>query len=176
MPPHCDSLDGPVVVAARAALEQQDVDVILPYVHADGERELREAFDLAVGSRALGAPAREVADRWFFETAVRIHRSGEGAPFTGLKPAGLDVGPAVPVAERAIESGSTAELVETLCGIVRAEVEERHAHVMASKGHASDGVDAARAYVQASLGLQVWAHGVYQQTTAATHIGAHEHG
>jgi hypothetical protein len=176
MPPHCDSLDGPVVVAARAALEQQDVEMILPYVHADGERELREAFDLALASRTLGSPAREVSDRWFFETAVRIHRSGEGAPFTGLKPAGLDVGPAVPAAEQAIASGSAAELAETLCGIVRTQAEERHARVIALKAHAGTSVDAARTYVQASLGLQVWAHGVYEQATAAPHAGAHEHG
>lgn len=36
MPPHCDSLDGPVVTAARQALEAGDVDIVLPFVHADG--------------------------------------------------------------------------------------------------------------------------------------------
>jgi hypothetical protein len=33
MPPHCDSMDGPVVTAAIQALNAQDVDLILPYVH-----------------------------------------------------------------------------------------------------------------------------------------------
>ncbi len=103
MPPHCDSLDGPVVSAARLALETDEVDLILPYVDADGEHELRDAFDRARKVRTLGGEARDVADRWFFETAVRVHRAGgEGAPFTGLKPAGgLDVGPVIPTAERA---------------------------------------------------------------------------
>jgi hypothetical protein len=32
MPPHCDSLDGPVVTAAREALDTTDVDLILPFV------------------------------------------------------------------------------------------------------------------------------------------------
>jgi hypothetical protein len=30
MPPHCDSLDGPVVAAARRALDAGDVDLALP--------------------------------------------------------------------------------------------------------------------------------------------------
>ena len=80
MPPHCDSLDGPVVAAARAALAAGDVDLILPYVHRDGEEEMRDAFDRAIKVRALGPEAEEVADRWFFETTVRVHRAGEGAP------------------------------------------------------------------------------------------------
>ena len=66
-------MDGPVVVAARRALDAADVDVILPYVHADGEPEVREAFERALKARALGGEARDIADRWFFETAVRVH-------------------------------------------------------------------------------------------------------
>lgn len=177
MPPHCDSLDGPVVTAARRALEQADVDVVVPFVHAEGEAEVREAFDLAVKARALGPDASEVADRWFFETVVRVHRAGEGAPFTGLKPAGLDVGPIIPAAERALESGSAGELVDLLCDGVRDQVEWRHSHAMMLKEHAAEGIAAARAYVEATLGLQVWAHAVHEQVMAGphAHLGAHEH-
>lgn len=178
MPPHCDSLDGAVVTAARQALAGADVDVVLPYVHVDGEAEVRDAFDLALKARALGLAAREVADRWFFETVVRVHRAGEGAPFTGLKPAGLDVGPVIPKAERALETGSPDELVGFLCDSVRDEVERRHRHAMALKDHASEGTAAARAYVEAMLGLQVWAHALHRQITADphAHVGAHDHG
>jgi Family of unknown function (DUF6448) len=34
--------------------------------------------------RRLGHEAKELAARFFFETLVRIHRAGEGAPYTGL--------------------------------------------------------------------------------------------
>lgn len=177
MPPHCDSLDGPVVIAARRALAEGDVDLILPYVHADGEAEVRGAFDLAVKARAMGGEATEVADRWFFETAVRVHRAGEGAPFTGLKPVGLDVGPVIPLAERALESGSVGELADMLSTAVRQQVEARHSHAMALGEHAGEGVPQARAHVQAMLGLQVWAHHLYQQILAGPHgdTAGHEH-
>lgn len=173
MPPHCDSLDGPVVTAARKALDAQDVNLILPYVPREGEEEVKQAFDKVIAVRKSdGANTREVADSYFFETVVRIHRAGEGAPFTGLKPAGLDVGPVIPVAERAIETGSPDELIELLSQTVRDEVKERFAHMLHLKEHAGHGVEAAREYVEAMLGLQVWSHGVYLALKAS----AHEHG
>jgi hypothetical protein len=112
--PPCDSLDGPVVKAARRALEAGDVDLILPYAFEEGWEEIRRAFDLTRRAWAAGGEAAEVADRWFFETVVRVHRAGEGAPYTGLKPAGLDVGPVIPVAEHAIEGESADELADLL--------------------------------------------------------------
>ena len=114
MPPHCDSMDGPVVQAAVKALEAEDIDLILPYVHKEGEPEVIQAFEKVLQVRKDGALTRELADRYFFETAVRVHRAGEGAPYTGLKPAGLDVGPVIPVAEKAIEAGSEEELADLL--------------------------------------------------------------
>ena len=169
MPPHCDSLDGPVVRAARAALAAADVDVVLPYVHADGEAEVREAFDRVRKVRDLGPEVQDLADRWFFETVVRVHRAGEGAGFSGLKPEGLDVGPVIPAAERVLASDSPDELVDLLCREVREQVEHRHREARQLEAHAAEGVPQARAHVQASLGLQVWAHGVHKRLLAAPH-------
>ena len=90
---HCDTLDGPVVIKAKEALEKRNVDLVLPWVSADKEGEVRKAFDLAVAVRGKGPKEKELADTYFFETLVRVHREGEGAPYTGLKPAGLDLGP-----------------------------------------------------------------------------------
>lgn len=177
MPPHCDSLDGPVVRAARQALDREDVTLILPYVHKAGEDEVRHAFELAVKARAQGPEARDLADLYFFETVVRVHRAGEGAPYTGLKPAGLDVGPVIPLAESAIESGSAAELADFLAEAVRRETLERFAAVTTAQATADQGVDAAREHVEAMLGLQVWAHKLHGAIHAAAHEGAaHEHG
>src|SRR5512135_2776511 len=166
MPPHCDSVDGPVVTAARQALQQGEVDLVLPYVQVEGEQEVRQAFNLARKARALGPAAREVADQWLFETVVRVHRAGEGAPFTGLKPAGLDVGPVIRAAEQALASGSPEPLCDTLGGIVRDQIEHRHAHALQLKERAGEGVPEARKYVEATLGLQVWAQGIYRQALA----------
>ena len=85
---HCDTLEGPVVSTAKAALENGDVTPVLKWVKEDDEKEIRELFAKTLSARKQGKEARELADRYFFETLVRVHRAGEKAPFTGLKPAG----------------------------------------------------------------------------------------
>ena len=175
MPPHCDSLDGPVVQAARRALEADNVNLVLPYAPKTAEREIIEVFDKVVQARRTDAICREVADRYFFETVVRLHRAGEGAPFTGLKPAGLEVGPIIPIAEKAIETGNAAALEESLVAAVREQVTDRFHHLGHLRAGAHRGVDAARAYVEAMLGLQVWAHALYQATRAKGHAPGHAH-
>jgi hypothetical protein len=160
-----------VVRAAKAALDQSDVDLVLPYVPVEGEDEVRRSFELAGKARAQGGEARDLADRYFFETVVRVHRAGEGAAFTGLKPAGLDVGPVIPLAEAAIESGDPAALTAFLTDSVAAEVASRLATVKELERHSGEGVPQAREYVSAMLGLQVWAH----KLNGAVHAAAHEH-
>ena len=169
MPPHCDSMDGPVVLAARRALDAGDPKLVLPYVKAAGEAEVLRAFDQTMAAHDGNRAANEVADLYFFDTVVRVHRAGEGAPYTGLKPAGLGFGPVVPVAERALESGSPDELVALLTEKVRHEVLERFAMAMALKAYPAGDVQAARRYVEASLGLQVWAHALYGRASAGPH-------
>jgi hypothetical protein len=169
-------MDGPVVTAARQALETGNVKLILPYVPREGEAEIIQAFERVLPLHKQSNGAKEVADLFFFETVVRVHRAGEGAPYTGLKPAGLDVGPVIPVAERAIETGSAEELKTLLSGLVKDEVQKRFDHMLHLKEHAAHSVSAAREYVEAMLGLQVWSHKLYLTAKAAAHESGHEHG
>lgn len=146
---HCDGLDGPVVTLARKALESGNVNLVLPWVRAQDEGEIRDAFDHALAVRKLGPDARELADTHFFETLVRIHRAGEGAAFTGLKPAGRDLGPAIPAADQALEHGSVDAVVKLLTDAIRAGVHQRfHAAAGRRKFDAND-ISAGRAYVEA---------------------------
>jgi hypothetical protein len=153
-----------VVRAAAQALDRENVDLVLPFVRESGEDELRRAFDLARKARTQGSDAREVADRYFFETAVRIHRAGEGAPFTGLKPAGLDVGPVIPIAEAAIAAGDPAPLADFLAAAVRDSTLGRYAEMNALRPDGESTVAETRDYVERMLGLQVWAHKLYERT------------
>jgi hypothetical protein len=175
MPPHCDSLDGPVVRAAQRALHAADVALVLPYVPKESEQEVVDVFAKVVRARQANTLCAEIADRYFYETVVRLHRAGEGAAFTGLKPAGLDVGPVIPVAEKAIESGNAGALEDVLVTAVREELAERFHRLGHLREDADRSVDGTRAYVQAMLGLQVWAHGLYQVTHARGHAAGHVH-
>jgi hypothetical protein len=154
-------MDGPVVKAAIVALEKRDVNLILPWVPKKSEKELQEAFEKALHARTRGKEAMEVADYWFFETAVRLHREGEGAPYTGLKPAGLDWGPVVPKADRAIEQGNAKEVIDMISRAVEEELRKRFNHAMAKKAYDKNDVDAAREYVHAMLGFVLFSHRLY---------------
>lgn len=179
MPPHCDSLDGPVVTAARRSLDAGDVELILPFVPEDGEAEVRAMFGAVLPVRDLTDEAREVADRLFFETVVRIHRSGEGAPYTGLKPAGLDVGPVIPLAEQAIEAGSPEPVTKYLTGVLHEQLKQRLEQVNALSAAKDRSVADGRAYIEAMLGFQVYAHHLCQAMRAPAHEGhgngGHQH-
>ena len=84
---HCDTMDGPVIAAARMALQAGDVTPVLKWIPKQSEPEIRAAFTRTLKVRAGGAEAKELADTYFFETLVRLHLAGEGEPYTGLKPA-----------------------------------------------------------------------------------------
>lgn len=170
MPPHCDSLDGPVVTAAKAALADANVGLVLPFVPESAEEQVQEAFERTRAAQAEGGHfAHEVADLYFFDTVVRLHRAGEGAPFTGLKPAGLDVGPVIPLAEQAIEKRSIDELFAFLSAELQRQLQLRLDKIEAL----SAGVTTAerREYVEASLGLQVYSHHLFKFMQRSPHEG-----
>ena len=156
---HCDALDGPVVVEARAALEANDVTPLLKWVRAQDEAEIREAFAQAVAVRKLGAEAKKVADTYFFETLVRIHRAGEGAPYSGLKPAGM-IDPAFVKADRVLEGGPVNELADAISAHAAEGLRERYARAAEARKHANDSVEAGRKYVEAYVDYIHYVEGI----------------
>jgi len=145
---HCDTVDGPVVTEARTALESGDITPVLKWVKRNDETEVRGAFQRARAVRTKGPEARELADRYFFETLVRLHRAGEGAPYTGLQPAGA-VEPLVAAADRAIAEGEVAHLAAEIGEAAERGVRERFDRLIAAKVHKDESVDAGREYVEA---------------------------
>jgi len=145
---HCDSLDGPVVNDARAALEKGEVAPVLKWVKAEHEETVRKAFAEAGKVRGLSPEANALADQYFFETLVRVHRQGEGVAFSGLKPAGM-IDPAIAKADQALASGSVDKLADAVAAHVGEAMRERFAHAQATKQHADDSVQAGREFVEA---------------------------
>jgi hypothetical protein len=76
---HCDGLDGPVVKAAQRALETRNPALVLIWVQERDEPDIRKAFGQTLAVRALSSQARELADRFFFETRPPASRRRRGA-------------------------------------------------------------------------------------------------
>ena len=109
------------------------------------------------------------------ETVVRIHRAAEGAPYTGLKPAGLSVGPVIPLAERAIEEHSVDRLAGFLADELRHELKNRLEVVEKLAAERGRSLQDERRYVEAMLGFEVHSHHLYQAMRAADHHDAAGH-
>ena len=145
---HCDTLNGPVVSAARVALQQGDVTPVLKWVKETEEAEVRDAFQRTLAVRRASPEARELADLYFFETLVRLHRQGEGEPYTGLKPA-TAIDPAIEGADKALETGSVNDVVTRITEQATAGIRQRFALAKARRSHADESVAAGREYVAA---------------------------
>ncbi|MBI4972293.1 MAG: hypothetical protein HZA27_01155 [Candidatus Omnitrophica bacterium] len=148
---HCDTMDGPVIQAAKKALETRNVDSVLIWVQKDDEDEIRGVFEKTLEVRKLNPKAQELADMYFFETLVRIHRSGEGAPYTGIKPAGAEVEPGIEAADKAIEDATADNLVRGISIQIDNEIRQRFNNVMAKKKLIKQSVEAGREYVRAYI-------------------------
>lgn len=145
---HCDTLDGPVVIAAREALAASDVTPVLKWVKPADEAAIRDAFEKTVTVRKESKTAAELADTWFFETLVRVHRAGEGAPYTGLKTEVTEE-PGIAAADRALVAGRVDDVLAETADPLKAALKAKFQRVMTLKPHAQHSVDAGREYVEA---------------------------
>ncbi len=165
---HCDTVHGPVVTAARAALAAGDVALVLHWVRPEDEPAIRTAFQHTMEVRVLGPAAQELADRHFFETLVRIHRAGEGASFTGLTDEEPE--PIIAATDRALERGSADELERQLIAAVRSGLHERFAAARDARAFRPGDVPGGRAFVAAYVPLTHWVEGIL---AAANRAGDH---
>jgi hypothetical protein len=177
---HCDGLDGPVIKAARQALDSGNANLVLTWVQKTDEVEIKNAFQKTLAVRKLNPAAKDLADNYFFETLVRVHRAGEGAPYTGLKPAGRDLGPAVPAGDKALETGSIEPVVKILTDVVQKSVREQFKDVVAKKNFGKDNVAAGQEYVKAYVEYIHSVERIYDATKSPAHghvaeVAASEH-
>lgn len=165
---HCDTMDGPVIQDARKALDAKDVTPVLKWVKQKDEKEVRTAFARALSAK--GTKNADAAENKFFATLIKIHRTGEGAPFTGLKPAG-EVEPAVAEADKALAGGSSDALVKMVTDDVAAGIRKRYDHAAAAYRRKDESVEKGREYVEAYI---EYTHYVERLHLDATSKGAHD--
>jgi hypothetical protein len=158
---HCDTLDGPVAKAGERALESGNLDYALVWIKPEAEAELRAAFKQAIAVRSLNKDARDLADRYFLEALVRLHRAGEGEPYTGLKPKGTDLGPAIPAADQAIRSGSTTAVAKLITETTSHGLRERLQRVVATRKYKPNDVAAGREHVEAYVAFLHYVERLY---------------
>ena len=167
---HCDTMNGPVIPEAKAALVKGDVTPILKWVNKDSEAEIKTAFARAVAVRTKGTEARELADHYFLETLVRIHRAGEGAPYTGIKDE--PVAPIVALADKALLDGSADAMINKMSAHMAHAVQEKFNKALRAEKTKDASVEAGREYVEAYVIYMHYVEGIHAAIMSA---GAHQH-
>ena len=166
---HCDWIGGPVVADARAALAKGDIAPVLKWIPAAKEQDIRVAFVQTSKVRAQSAEAKELADRWFFETVVRVHRESEGAAYRGLRGGEYTPEEGIVLAEAALESGSLEKVEKGLSSAVSAGLRERFEHARHAKEHAGHNAEAGREYVHAYAEFLHYVQGLHDAAKEAAH-------
>lgn len=172
---HCDTLSGPVIADARLAFKQAQVTPVLKWVRSSDEATIREAFGRALAVRAKGDQARELAERYFFETLVRLHRASEGEPYTGLKAVSPDS--VITSVDSALQSGNSESLIQETLGKIRSELKARLDRVEIARKNAESSVEAGRDYVRAYVDLMHFVEQLHGSAAAEAQpeTSAHAH-
>jgi hypothetical protein len=166
-------MDGPVVIDAKIALERKDITPVLKWIRPENEAELKAAFTRTLIVRTQGKEARELADQFFFETLVRVHRAGEGAPYTGLKPAGTTLATAIEAADHALDSDNADALIKEVTEEVSTGIWQRFTEAVEKKKYAQHTVEAGREYVAAYV---EFVHYVEALHATVARAAANDHG
>lgn len=144
---HCDTMDGPVIGDAQKALAEENFSYIAKWVLPEREEDIEGIFAQVMEVRDDSPEAQKLADQYLFENLVRIHREGEGAPYTGVKPEGTPMEEAIVAADRSIATGTLSPLEELVEPELMPQLEEAFEGVLAAKDFDTSNVDAGREYV-----------------------------
>jgi len=145
---HCDSYDGPALIDAEKALETNNVDLILKWINSDMESEVVPLFHKTYSLKNGDPEIYEIIKKHFYETFIRLHREMEGAPFTGLKPAGTTAQITV-MSDKALETSDFNSLLKALNNHINSVLQEKFDKTEALYKVRNNSVEQGRAYVEA---------------------------
>ncbi|MDP2365751.1 MAG: DUF6448 family protein, partial [Ignavibacteria bacterium] len=172
---HCDSMEGPVVKASQKALETGNINYVFVWVQAKDEKEIKAIFDKVNKVRTLSPEAKELADMYFFETVVRVHRMGEGVGYTGLKPAGYQPEEGIEAADIAIEENSLDRVYAHLSEEHNPKIKDYFAEVQSKKDYNVNDVKAGREYVEAYVHFIHYVEGLFKGEDVNETHSEHKH-
>jgi hypothetical protein len=164
---HCDTMNGPVITAAKLALDKGDVKLILIWVSPKDEAAITELFNTTLKLRKINPEVKQLADRNFFENLVRIHRAGEGEPYIGIKDS-IEVEPPIAAADKALETGSLVDVMKMLSEGIEKGVKEKFDIMMTRKNYDKKNVEAGREFVESYVTFMHYVEGIYATTNASS--------
>lgn len=170
---HCNRENGPVAKDARKALEKEDFQKIAIWVSKGQADELRTKYKECLNVYEKGGKSRKLAESYFVETAIRLHRKSEGMAFTGVKPAS-PLPPDIAKAEKALKTGELNPLIDFLSQELKQKTQKWFRNAMQAKKHKNENLGKGREWVDAYVKYVIYVHGLYQTIQAGPKHGMGE--
>ncbi|WP_153638289.1 DUF6448 family protein [Prolixibacter sp. NT017] len=167
---HCDSYDGPVIKDAQKALETNNVNLVLKWITDEQEEEIMPLFSKTYSLKNGDKEIYAIVEKHFFETLVRLHRETEGAPYTGLKPAGTTK-PIIQMTDKALAESNVDDFLVKLNSHIDKVVREKYEKVAELNKVKNNSKEQGRAFVEAYVD---YTHTVEALHDILEHGGGHE--
>ena len=166
---HCDSYDGPVIKDATRALETNNVNLVLKWITDEQEKEIVPLFNKTYSLKNGDKEVYTIMEKHFFETLVRLHRETEGAPYTGLKPAGTTK-PIIQMTDKALNERNVDDFLVKFDSHIDKVVREKYQKVADLDKVKDNSKEQGRAFVEAYVD---YTHTVEALYDILEHTGGH---
>jgi len=171
---HCDSYDGPTIKDAAKALETNNVNLVLKWITAEQEKEIISLFNKTYALKSGDKEVYAIVEKHFFETLVRLHRETEGAPYTGLKPAGTTK-KIIQLSDQTLENKDIDEFLGKLNNHIGKVIREKYEKVAALDKVKNDSPEKGREYVEAYVDYTHTIEAIHDIVEQGAEHLAHKH-
>jgi phosphotransacetylase len=144
-----DPQNGPVMRAAKTALETGDANYIVIWVPEESENTLKNLLEKTCCTQSIKNNMQNRAIDWYFDTVNRLCFANRKMMSTVLKPEGSGENLIVSKAVKAIETGSVEEITDSISVAHEDKVKQRFRQVMNMKNFPVNNPADGRAYVAA---------------------------
>lgn len=153
-----DVIQGPVVKAAKMALETGNVNYILIWLPEESENTLKNLLEKTCCKRSSRMNMQNQAYDWYFATVNRFFSTSRSYDYLKTQFGGLAEKPLVLKVDTAIESGNFEEIRDIIPITHEADAKQRFLHVMNMRNYPVNDIAAGRAYVSAFFDFNRYVH------------------
>lgn len=153
-----DEMPGPVLKAAKIALETGNVNYILIWVPENYENTVKNLLEKTCCKRSSVLNTQKQAYDWYYETVNRLFSASRACDYLTYQSKAFAENPLVLKVYKAIESGNFEKIRDEIPVSYEADAQQRFLHVMNLRDYPVNNIAAGRSYVSAFFDFNRYVH------------------
>jgi hypothetical protein len=153
-----NSENGPVIRAAKMAMETGNASYILIWLPKEAENTLKNLLERTYCENRTRKNTQNHSIDWYFKSVNRLHSRYGWPDYPGMKFKETDEETIALMVERAFESGNFEEINSIIPLNHSGDARERFHKVMMKRNYSVDDIAAGRVYVSAFIAFIVYLH------------------